>query len=249
MLVDNDSLKYLSGQEFHNSYCYKLPLKITPEKRVDYLKNLVKGKKVIHLGCLDHVPLINQKINKGQWLHKILTDNALKCIGFDINEIGIKEFRSLFEIDNIYYDDITLTRNEMICKEKWDFLLLGEVLEHINNPTDFLKKLRDNYSGIVDKIIITVPNVLASNRFKAAKKGIENINTDHRYWFTPFTIMKVATMAGLKPINLEFKNRIPLAFFQLVLRKFYKVIFKKEPYYPFFYFDTLVLISDLSDNK
>lgn len=43
-------------------------------------------------------------------------------------------------------------------------------------------------------------------RNKAYRNGIELINTDHKYWFTPFTIGKVLLQAGIKPIELFFAN-------------------------------------------
>jgi hypothetical protein len=245
MLISNETYKYLIGEEFLSIYNLKLPLTVHPEKRINFLKRIVEGKKVVHLGCLDHLPIIDEKINNNQWLHKILTNSAEKCIGFDINENGINELRTKYGIENIHFDDITVKPNALICNEKWDYILLGELLEHIDNPNEFLKRIIENYSDTVNQIIITVPNILARNRFNNAKSGFESINTDHRFWFTPFTLLKVATMAGLNPKTIEFKNRIPLNFFQLAYRKINKIMLRKEPKYPFYYFDTLVLISDL----
>lgn len=245
MILSEKLLSYLKGEIFSTAENFRYPTKIYPETREEYLKRIVKGKKVVHIGCIDHLPVIDTKIKTGHWLHKILTDTTEKCIGFDINEEGIDRLRSDYGIDNVFYEDVAETASEIIRKEKWDYLVLGEVLEHIDNPVDFLKKLKANYSHVAKQIIITVPHIITRIAFKNIKKGIECINTDHRYWFTPFTIMKVATMAGLNPRNIEYKNRINLPFTELVYRKIYKMALRKEPFYPIHYFNTLILISDM----
>lgn len=245
MILSEKLLNYLKGEKFSTAENFTYPTKIYPETREEYLKKAVKGKKVVHIGCIDHLPVLDTKIKTGHWLHNILTENAEKCVGFDINKEGIEKLRSNYGIDNVFYQDVAESASDIILKEKWDYLILGEVLEHIDNPVDFLSKLKTNYSSVAKQIIITVPHIITRNAFKNIKKGIECINTDHRYWFTPFTIMKVAAMSGLVPRNIEFKNRVVLSFPELVYRKLYKTVLRTEPSYPIYYFNTLVLISDM----
>ena len=245
MKIDKTLLEYLEGQKFSNGIGFHYPSKIYPEKRIDFLAELVKGKKVVHLGCLDHPPMIAQKIKNKEWLHGLLTENAVKCIGFDIEEETTREVAEKFGFDNIICEDITEVVNETIASDKWDYLILGELLEHIDNPVDFLYKLRKNYAGSIDKIVITVPNILNVNRMKEMKKCVEVINTDHRFWFTPYTIAKVASESGLKPDEVLFKTRGPLTFMELVHRKIYKIVMRKEPMFPFYYFNRLVLIAEM----
>lgn len=45
---------------------------------------------------------------------------------------------------------------------------------------------------------MTVPNALSKINFELAQKNIECINTDHKYWFTPYTTIKVLNEAGYK---------------------------------------------------
>ncbi|GHV66149.1 hypothetical protein AGMMS49928_00120 [Spirochaetia bacterium] len=41
--------------------------------------------------------------------------------------------------------------------EKFDYAILGEVVEHVNDPVFFLKNIKENLKDGVEKIIITVP--------------------------------------------------------------------------------------------
>lgn len=68
-------------------------------------------------------------------------------------------------------------------------------MEHVDNPVYFLKKIKDKFS--FDKIIITIPNALRMDNFTQTIINTENINSDHRYWFTPYTLSKILSQSGL----------------------------------------------------
>lgn len=245
MKIDHKLRKYLSGEIFSAGETFNFNETFADENRVDFLERIVENKKIIHLGCLDHVPLIPQKIKDNNWLHLRITENSSKCIGFDINS-ELNLIKEKFNIDNIHVSDICAEPNPLITQEKWDYLIVGEVLEHIDNPVAFLTTLREHYRDCIKQIIITVPNAYDRTRMNLATNGIEYINTDHRFWFTPFTLMKVATMAGFHPVKLDMKNRIALTKFELIKRKVKSVI-NSESTYPFHYFNTVVLISDFKE--
>ena len=63
----------------------------------------------------------------------------------------------------------------------------------------FLQRFRENYGDVVEQIVITVPNALRAGNVKGAFRNTETINSDHRFFFTPYTIAKVACDAGFTP--------------------------------------------------
>lgn len=81
------------------------------------------------------------------------------------------------------------------------------MLEHVDNPVQFLEAVNKNYREIVDKIIITVPNAFSIFNFMTALSGKEAINTDHRYFFTPYTLCKIAYMAGMMPEEIYYAEK------------------------------------------
>ena len=197
LTIDNRDLQYLSGEEFSSIYQMALKGHSDNVSRVDLLKLLVKGKRLVHFGCVDHLPLIEQRRRTGMWLHEILSGVCTDLVGVDINEEGVQYMNDQgFEthISNV----VTMPVPDSIASRKWDYIVAGEVLEHIDNPVDFLGAIREKYKGCTERIVITVPNALSYTNFRFALKNIEMINTDHRYWFTPFTLMKVAMQAGIK---------------------------------------------------
>lgn len=209
MIIRSTIISYLQGEQF--SAKIQMELAESENKvlrKTDLIKRLIYNKKIIHLGCCDHIPLIDKKLANDNWIHKKIENNSYQCLGIDINHEAI-EFVRKKGFNNIIYGDITNDKIiDEIVEEKWDFMFMGEILEHIDNPVEFLKKIRKNYQDYIEKIIITVPNAFAINNYKFANRNIESINSDHRYWFTPYTLAKIGTVAGYQIDSFYFTDDI-----------------------------------------
>jgi 2-polyprenyl-3-methyl-5-hydroxy-6-metoxy-1,4-benzoquinol methylase len=193
---------YLEGKRFDNYVELKIPFENqnTLESRKTLLTRLVKGKKIIHVGCVDHLEIIDAKIASGDWIHKDLHESAARCLGIDIIKEGVDYMKNkLGYSDVICHNLVTDAPAEIILNEQWDYIVLGEILEHVDNPVEFLTSIRNKYGKVISKIIVTVPNAFNLNNFRKAFKNIEHVNSDHRYWFTPYTLSKVLTRSGIKP--------------------------------------------------
>lgn len=240
MNIESDLLiPFLVGEQFSNGLEIDVQGRFLDQNRVDYLVGICRGKRVIHLGCTDHIPVIKPKLKRGEWLHKRITDVAEECLGVDIDEEAITYVRKL-GFNNILVGDVTKGKIPEIASQKWDLIIVGEVLEHTNNPVNFLSSIKKNYTGIIDQMVVTVPNALNFQVVSHLKKGTEVINSDHRYWFSPYTIKKVFHEAGISNTRLSYCNRIMLNFWGLVKRK----IFSTKTY-PFSYFQTIVALGKL----
>lgn len=222
MKFSADVLQYLMGQKFSNGMF--IPIS-EPESgimsRFKFIEDLVSGKKVIHVGCCDHIPLIEKKISSNTWMHSRITNSANKCIGIDNNKEGINYLKEKLSIKDVYCIDITEQLLPEISNSKWDYLILGEILEHIDNPVQFLQKISELHKDYVKNIVITVPNAFAMVNLKYLKKGQEIINTDHRYWFTPYTLAKVLHQAGYKIEYFQFAQEFSI---HITWKKILKII-------------------------
>jgi hypothetical protein len=98
---------------------------------------------------------------------------------------------------------------QALRKVHFDYALLGEVVEHIDDPVSFLKKIRENLKDTVEKVIITVPYAFGLRQMFSGLFKKERINSDHRYWFTPYTIAKICFEAGIYPEELLFCGNPP----------------------------------------
>jgi hypothetical protein len=243
--LDQQTLAYLRGEKFSNAlpirYSYYEPI---PD-RVKLITELTQGKKVIHLGCLDHLPLIEQKVKAGKWLHQELTRHTQKCLGIDIEKDTLAFVQEKYGINNILLHDITGEPIQEVISEKWDYAVLGELLEHIDNPVHYLSEIRKKYSSSIAKIMITVPNLMNLRLLGFAAQSMEVINSDHRYWFTPYTLAKVMHHAGIELDEMYFSNRIKLSVPGLIRKKIITA-FGGKPKYGFQYSSSIVAIGKLN---
>jgi hypothetical protein len=246
-LFDSEAKKYIKGESFSNGLSFKIANKSPLLSRIHFLTQYCKGKNVLHVGCTDHIPLVKQKIQQNTWLHKCIDEVAAKQLGIDVDRDAIHYINSQIGYSNIIYMDVI---NDPVCpeieNEIWDILLLGEVLEHINNPVEFLTSLQRKYGNYVKEIIITVPNAFSfSNFFNALFKNSEHINTDHRYWFTPFTLNKVLSISGFRPTSIKYATYYPLRKSKRIRNLFLKILFSIRPVLR----GDLIMIADFEKNN
>ena len=205
-------LPFLEGKKFSSGEAFKVA---APQGdvilRKEHLEKLAKGKKIIHVGFADHLPIIRQRIETNSWLHKRLMATAERVIGIDVDKEATEYVQREFGISDLYLHNIeTDAPLSVITGETWDYMILGEIVEHLDNPVAFLKNIREKYGRNVRRLVITVPNALRRHNVKMAFRGIEQINTDHRYWWTPYTLAKVAVRAGYQVESYELCESYPV---------------------------------------
>lgn len=199
MMFTGKEAEYLLGNDFSNGYEFEVVRDTKLAMRVPFIVERVEGANVLHIGFTDHIPLIQKKIEKKQWLHGLLLESSEKCFGIDIHEEAVNYVRESLGMNGVFALDIVNDDlPQDILDVNWDYVILGEVLEHIDNPVEFLSGIRSKLKSVAIELIVTVPNAWDRTNLVRIKKGIEFINTDHRYWFTPFTLAKVMTRAGFE---------------------------------------------------
>lgn len=228
MNFSKEDYGYLKGEKFSN--CLKLKVASKERQipfRIDFLESLGRGQNVLHIGFADHIPLIKKKIEKNIWLHKRLVDASKKCVGIDIDKEAVNYVKEEIGIKEVYNLDITNKDQipDEILQEHWDYIILGEVLEHVNNPVYFLQKMKENFASNAKYIVVTVPNAWDLINIQLLRKNTEFINSDHRYWFTPYTLAKVGTESGLKCESFQYvQNYENNEFWKKILLKRFPVL-------------------------
>lgn len=220
---------YIKGDHFSNGLKVKIKSNNEDKRvtnRLDYLEKITKNKTVIHVGCVDHLPLIEQKIKNNTWLHERFVRSSSKCLGIDINKEGLSYLQNKLGYKDVLHMDILADEiPPEIQEHHWDYMVMGEILEHVDNPVLFLTELRKKFSLSVNCLILTVPNAFRHNNFVYSFKNIEFINSDHRFWFTPYTLAKNCSIAGFSVEKYYLCQG-----FQLPKRKFLtKLLLQKFP--------------------
>lgn len=238
MRFTKDVVPYIQGEKFSNGLNVTISEQeqSVPE-RMSFVEKLVEGKRVIHFGCVDHMETIESKLKLNTWFHKRLTEKAARCAGIDINAEGIEYVRKLGYKDVFSMDIIKDELPNELSGGKWDYLILGEILEHVDNPVTFLSAIKNKYSLIAGKIIITVPYAFRLSNFKKVLKHTEFINTDHRFWFTPYTLAKLVSCSGMAIDSFYFVQSYNLSRYSIIN----KFLLKRYPGLR----DTLIVIADI----
>ena len=147
--------------------------------RLPFIIELLKGKKVLHVGCTDY-PIFNPQKN----LHITLAKEIEYLHGLDIDKAGIEEMAK-YVSKHLFSDYSQLT-------ETYDIVLVPEVMEHTLNPGLFLKELM----GIKTRdIVVLVPNMIETVKQNIDKYGwvsssvyAECVHDDHTCFFSPKTL-------------------------------------------------------------
>jgi hypothetical protein len=193
MILSPETLDHLHGRRFSNGRAFDLGNRGPALRRSDRLVQLVTGRRVLHIGCCDHLPLIEQKMAGGLYLHQNLSRVAATCVGVDTNVEGVQLLRRLGFSETYLPDEVPDTG----AQQPYDICLLADVIEHVGDPVTFLRSMR-RYS--FKSLVVVTPNAF---RWRNSLPGPELINTDHRFWFSPYTLCRVLVDAGYEPEQVE----------------------------------------------
>ncbi|MEZ5306954.1 MAG: methyltransferase domain-containing protein [Pyrinomonadaceae bacterium] len=173
--------------------------------RLDFLKSVCEGKKVLHLGCTNH-PYTEQSIADGMLLHDSLKEISSSLYGFDFDPdgIGILErhgHSNLYEADLENLDAVEL-------EETFDVIVAGEMIEHLNNPGRFLEGIQ-RFMDSETKLVITTVNAYSAMRlvmYAVSGKGGKNepVHPDHVGYYSYSTLKLTVERMGLRVSDFYF---------------------------------------------
>lgn len=179
--------------------------KIELVQRVEFIKKICEGKKVLHLGCTNF-PYTNEAIENDMLLHFDLEKIAGELYGFDFDQEGI-DILSKHGTKNLFRADLEKLE-EVGLDEKFDVIIAGEMIEHLNNPGLFLNGIK-RFMNAETKLVITTINAYCAFRFfiygLRGKGGVnEPVHPDHVYYFSYKTLNLLINRANLKVSDFYF---------------------------------------------
>ena len=132
-------------------------------------------------------------------LHLKLSEVCREIVGFDINTAGAEKVRPYLpqHQQRMYFE------LKEILNEHFDWVIVPEVLEHVDNIQLFLSQIsRSN----AENFIFTVPDAFALSHFyekRTESEAYEVVHPDHNCWFSPYTLKNVITKyTALKVVEL-----------------------------------------------
>lgn len=119
----------------------KLPKVPVVRGRWDIVVERCKGKRVLHLGCVDS-GLLEQRYQLGQLMHQKRATVACELWGVDVDAQGIQRLREL-GFSNLVIANVSQLRDlSELDGHVFDVVVASEVVEHLLNPGQFLNCIR-----------------------------------------------------------------------------------------------------------
>lgn len=174
-------------------------------KRLDVIKDVCRGKSVLHLGCTNY-PYTNDAIRDEMLLHFELEKIAGDLYGFDFDQAGLDILaehgtKKLFQADLEKLEDVELDK-------KFDVIIAGEMIEHLNNPGLFLEGIK-RFMGPDTVLLITTINAYCGMRFfiygLRGRGGFsEPVHPDHVAYYSYSTLNVIIKRYGLSVDKFMF---------------------------------------------
>jgi hypothetical protein len=167
--------------------------------RKQKIVELCKEKTVLHLGFLEH-ELWTKKEAAQDWLHAQINKVAKELVGLDYLEEEIQKVKQKYDYE-VYQADVTKLE-DLKLEKKFDVLVCGELIEHIENPglmLDGIKKFMHQDSIL----IITSPNPWRTKWVENMQKGVLEekwLNKEHVAWYSFQTLKQLLTRKGFAEI-------------------------------------------------
>lgn len=154
-----------------------------------FYRQYFKDQTVLDIGMVGHAI---ENSFKADWRHDNIRKVASRIVGIDIVE------KAVLELQRKGYDvRLVDATSEVDMGERFDRVVLGDVIEHVENPVALLRfaarHLAEN--GL---IVCTTPNPLFyENIVSVLRNGMLIANAEHVSWITPSNALELAHRAGL----------------------------------------------------
>ena len=166
-------------------------------QRLDFIKRVSTGKRVLHLGCTNW-PYTIEAMDGGTLLHKDLAEVSPELYGFDYDQEGIdvlasKGYANLYRADLENLDEVELDT-------QFDVIIAGEMIEHLNNPGRFLQGIK-RFMNRETRLVITTINAYSGMRFlvyglRGQGGKLEPVHPDHVSYYSYSTLKLVLERHG-----------------------------------------------------
>lgn len=174
-----------------------------------YIKRAVAGKRLLDIGVVSHSA---RYFDEPGWRHGRLAQAAGYCLGIDILDPLVRELNG--RGFNVRCVDAT---SDADLGERFDVIFIGDVMEHVDNPSALLK-FAGRHLAPGGRILAATPNPF-SRKFvrQFFHQGVVVVNLDHMAWFTPTMAIEIARRIGLEMTAYRLVK--PIGGFSLALKQ------------------------------
>jgi 2-polyprenyl-3-methyl-5-hydroxy-6-metoxy-1,4-benzoquinol methylase len=208
-------------------------------ERVATIVSLTRGPRVLHVGCCGN-RLPQTPGDWGDFAHGQLVDAGFDVLGCDISDDGLAWMREHG------YDAVYLDAEHLEGELRFDTIVAGELIEHLENPGLFLAgcaRLLEPHG----RLILSTPNpfsVFYSLIFLKDGSG-RPFHYEHTGWFCGQTLAQRLERAGLRVEEIRYIDdlRPEGSCVGPVYRLFARSWLRLRPFLPNRYRNTVVVVA------
>jgi len=179
-----------------------------------------QGLDVCHIGCVG--------VHMEDIFHLRLAHECKYLLGVDINMQGLDMMKKNYPNMQYAFFNLEDKRKDELPHHwisRFDVIVLGEVVEHVGNAMNFIKRASDMLKKD-GQIIITVPNAFSLRSFvNIALANAELVRTDHTSYYSYTTIQTLLESCNCEILNLDFYSDITTT--SNKASRFFKILFNK----------------------
>lgn len=167
------------------------------DERIPIILQYVKDKDVLDVGCIDHNAFREQSED---WLHGKICKAARNVLGVDNKEEEVKKLQNKYNI-------ICADAQTMDLNHKFECVVAGELLEHLENPGMFLRNMLKHLlpGGC---IILTTPNPFyPTNMLMVLLNKPSWGNYEHICWYCGITLSQLLKRVGFNNIQIHYVSK------------------------------------------
>jgi SAM-dependent methyltransferase len=186
----------------------------SPNERIRALLQEVRGPDILHVGCVNH-KAPETPAEMAQSLHQQLCQAfaGANVLGLDIDVTGVERMKQMgFRVELGDAHDLKF-------KACFDTVLAGELIEHLQNPGEFLGGVaRALKPG--GRLVLSTPNVFSVMLNLMYWKNYDQaFNREHALWLCPQTLRELLRRYGFGISKLDFVDDLEP---ELVSSRFYR---------------------------
>jgi 2-polyprenyl-3-methyl-5-hydroxy-6-metoxy-1,4-benzoquinol methylase len=164
-----------------------------------YILDACRGRRVLHLGCVDH-PFLAERLASGDLLHAAIDAVAAELWGLDLDRTGLEALRAA-GFTNLYEADIERLESVALTG-RFDVIVAGEIVEHLTSPGAFLRHV-PRLLAPGGRLLVTVPSATSIRLAANALRRVEVVHPDHKAYFSPHTLTELLESSGLAVVDLR----------------------------------------------
>jgi SAM-dependent methyltransferase len=167
--------------------------------RLEVINPLVKSGKILDLGVVDSRRMRHETSErleaKANLLFRQICKINPKTLGVDIDDAGIDILREEG------YHVRTANVMTMNLGEQFDVIVAGEIIEHLDNPGQFLQNMRRHLREN-GTLVISTPNPFYIKQFwKIWRYNRPQVHEEHTCWFDPLTLSYLNKLRSSRTVS------------------------------------------------